>query len=65
MAAAEVAHIEANSMGLLNDTEVNEPENIRLAHSRYNRMMGTMNYTAFKKWYKSNSIRIDEQLMLT
>ena len=61
----EYCHIEANSMGLLNDTEVNEPENIRLAHRRYNRMMGTMNYTAFKEWYKSNPIRIDEKLMLT
>ena len=61
----EYCHIEANSMGLLNSTEVNEPENIRLAHRKYNRMMGTMNYNAFKEHYNSNSKTIDTQLMLT
>ena len=61
----EYCHIEANSMGMLNSTEVNEPENIRLAHRRYNRMMGTMNYNAFKEHYSSNSKTIDTQLMLT
>ena len=60
----EYCHIDAKSFGLLNSTEVNEPENIRLAHWKYNRMMGTMNYNAFKKHYKSNSKTIDTQLML-
>ena len=60
----EYCHIEAESFGLLNSTQVNEPKNIRLAHRRYNRMMGTMNYTAFKEHYKSNSKTIDRVLVL-
>ena len=61
----EYCHIEAKSFGMLNSEEVNEPENIRLAHRRYNRMMGTMNYNVFKKHYDSNSVIIDTQLRLT
>tara|TARA_B100001063_G_scaffold90034_1_gene83846 strand:+ start:43 stop:1689 length:1647 start_codon:yes stop_codon:yes gene_type:complete len=60
----EYCHIEAQSFGIFNDSQVNEKENIRLAHRRYNRMMGTMNYNDFKKTYKSNPNKIDEQLNL-
>ena len=60
----EYCHIEAHSFGIFNDSQVNEKENIRLAHRRYNRMMGTMNYNDFKKSYKSNPNKIDEQLNL-
>ena len=60
----EYCHIEAHSFGIFNDSQVNEKENIRLAHRRYNRMMGTMNYNDFKKSYESNPNKIDEQLNL-
>ena len=60
----EFCHIEGNSFGVLNEKQVNEPKNIRLAHRRYNRMMGTLNYHSFKEIYKTNFKRIDEQLNL-
>jgi|TARA_Y100000296_G_C5156086_1_gene249159 hypothetical protein len=60
----QYCHIEAKSLGLFNDNQVNDPENIRLAHKNYNRMMGTLNYHSFKEVYKKNSKRIDEQLGL-
>ena len=60
----EFCHIEAKTFGIFNDSQVNDSENIRLAHRRYNRMMGTMNYNDFKAHYKSNSATIDKQLNL-
>ena len=60
----EFCHIEGNSFGVLNEKQVNEPKNIRLAHRRYNRMMGTLNYHSFKEIYKTNFKKIDEQLNL-
>ena len=60
----EFCHIEAKSFGLFNDSQVNDSENIRLAHRGYNRMMGKMNYNDFKAYYKSNSATIDKQLNL-
>ena len=60
----EFCHIEADSFGVLNEKQVNEPKNIKLAHRKYNRMMGTLNYHSFKQVYKKNSKRIDEQLDL-
>ena len=60
----EFCHIEADSFGVLNEKQVNEPKNIKLAHRKYNRMMGTLNYHSFKEVYMKNSKRIDEQLDL-
>ena len=60
----EFCHIEAKTFGIFNDVQVNDSENIRLAHRRYNRHMGTMNYNDFKEYYKDNSVTINEQLNL-
>ena len=60
----EFCHIEAKTFGLFNDAQVNDSENIRLAHRRYNRHMGTMNYNDFKVYYKKNKATLDEQLNL-